>query len=116
VLGLDLHGGRSVRFGWPSDRPERTAAEALEELGSLVPADCPGHAEREERLLSLVQELLVHREAARRAQAWDTADAIRQGLAACHFRVEDTRTETHAVREIGLDRGRASLTVTLVKG
>jgi cysteinyl-tRNA synthetase len=115
VLGLDLRGGGPVRVSFSAVRLERPASRALEELGALLESDSPAPADVGERLISVVQELLAHREAARRAKAWATADAIRQTLTAHTFRIEDTRTATHAVSEFATDRKLPLIAVTLVK-
>jgi len=62
-----------------------------------------------------VLEILAHREAARRARSWTAADEIRKSLAAHGFRLEDTKTATHAVSESAESAGLSPVTVTLVR-
>lgn len=115
VLGLDLRGGRSVTSSLSSIPLIRPAADALAELGHLLRAKEAGPADLEERLTAVVLELLAHREAARKAKAWDEADRIRQTLSAHGFRIEDTRTATHGISEFPMERRRPSIDVTVVK-
>ncbi|HYL81088.1 MAG TPA: DALR domain-containing protein, partial [Candidatus Acidoferrum sp.] len=115
VLGLDLHGSRSVRSSLSSIALMRPAADALTELGQLLQAKQPESADLEGRLTDVVLELLAHREAARKAKAWDEADRIRQTLFAHGFRMEDTRTATHAISEFPREQGRPSIDVTVIK-
>ena len=94
---------------------ERTAAVALEELVELLRCEPPLPADLQARLTSVVQELLAHREAARRAREWASADAIRVSLVANGFRLEDTKTATHAVSDFAEARKLPEIAVTLVK-
>jgi cysteinyl-tRNA synthetase len=114
VLGLDFHGIGSVRVSYGSVRLHRPAGAALEELETLLRSESPGAADVGERLGAVVRELLAHREAARKAKAWASADAIRQALTAHRFRIEDTRKATHAVSEFAPERGLPAVAVTLL--
>jgi cysteinyl-tRNA synthetase len=115
VLGLDLRGGKLVTSTLRAVPLTRSASEAQAELGRLLQATAMAPADLEGRLVSVLQELLAHREAARQAKAWAEADRIRQTLSAHGFRIEDTRTATHAISEFAGERGRSSIDVTLVK-
>jgi cysteinyl-tRNA synthetase len=116
VLGLELRGGRSVTSSLTTIPLIRSSTDALAELENLLQAKGPVPVESEERLTAVVLELLAHREAARKARAWDEADRIRQMLSAHGFRIEDTRTATHAISEFPMERGRPPIEVTAVKG
>ena len=98
-----------------SVRLARPATAAVEELEFLLTGGVPRPPDLERRLTALVQELLAHREAARRARAWATADGIRQALAASGFRLEDTKTATHVVSEFAEALRLPAIAVTLVK-
>ena len=115
VLALDLGGRPPLVASFASIRLGRSATGALEELASLLSTGGPRPADIAGRLTSLVQELLAHREAARRAKAWDTADAIRKALSQHGFRIEDTRMATQAVSRWAADSELPALAVTLVK-
>ncbi|HSB70416.1 MAG TPA: cysteine--tRNA ligase [Candidatus Methylomirabilis sp.] len=115
VLGLDLQGGRTATSSLSAIALTRSAADALGELGRLLQAEGGGSSNLEERLAAVVQELLAHREAARKAKAWAEADRIRETLSAHGFRIEDSRTATHAISEFPVERGRPPIDVTLVK-
>jgi len=114
VLGLDFQGGGPLVSTFRSVRRERTAAVALEELEALVQCEPPRPVDLEPRLTSVVQELLAHREAARKARDWATADAIRDALVAHGLRLEDTKTATHAVSDFAEVRKLPAIAVTLV--
>ncbi len=115
VLGLDLGGGGPIVNSYRSVRLDRPVAVALEELTALMKSDAPGPADLGARLSRVVQELLAHREAARMTRAWATADAIRQALTAHGFRIEDTKTATHAVSACLEVLRLRPISVTLVK-
>jgi cysteinyl-tRNA synthetase len=123
VLGLDLKAGAVAVAAFSALRLGRTAEAALAELAALasLPAGGPGAPPGpppepdEGRLGAVMQELLAHREAARRGKAWATADAIRDGLAARGIRLEDTRHATHATAEFPGDPQRLPVAVTLVR-
>ncbi|HSB79634.1 MAG TPA: cysteine--tRNA ligase [Candidatus Methylomirabilis sp.] len=115
VLGLDLQSGRSVASKLSAVPLTRPAAEALTELGQLLQAEGAGPADLEARLTAVVLELLAHREAARKARAWGEADRIRETLSAHGFRIEDTRTATHAISDVPMERRRPPIDVTVVK-
>ena len=115
VLGLDLRGGRLVTATLRAVPLTRSASEAQAELGRLLQATAMAPADLEGRLVTVLQELLAHREAARGAKAWAEADQIRQALSAHGFRIEDTRTATHAISEFVGEQRRSSIDVTLVK-
>jgi len=115
VLCLELGGGGPVVASYGSVRLVRPAAAAVEELDALLGAGAARPADLERRLTALVQELLTHREAARRAGAWAAADGIRQALAARGFRLEDSKTATHAVSEFAEALKLPAVAVTLVK-
>ena len=93
----------------------RSASEAQAELGQLLQATAMAPADLEGRLVTVLQELLAHREAARGAKAWAEADRIRHVLSAHGFRIEDTRTATHAISEFVGEQRRSPIDVTLVK-
>ena len=95
-------------------RRERTASVALEELDALVQCEPPRPVDLEPRLTSVVQELLAHREAARKVRDWATADAIRDALVAHGLRLEDTKTATHAVSDFAEVYKLPAIAVTLV--
>jgi cysteinyl-tRNA synthetase len=114
VLGLDFRGGGPLVSTFRSVRRERTAAVALEELEALVQCEPRRPVDLEPRLTSVVQELLAHREAARKARDWATADAIRDALVAHGLRLEDTKTATHAVSGFAEVRKLPAIAVTLV--
>jgi len=115
VLGLDFGGGGPVVASYESVRLTRPAMAAVEELKALLADGAPRAADLQRRLTSLVQELLAHREAARKAKAWATADGIRQALTARGFRLEDTKIATHAVSEFAEALKLPAIAVTLVK-
>jgi cysteinyl-tRNA synthetase len=115
VLGLSLGEGGAVVASYGSVRLTREATAAVLELESLLPGGVPRPPDLERRLTALVQELLAHREAARRARAWAAADGIRQALAASGFRLEDTKTATHVVSEFAEALRLPAIAVTLVK-
>ena len=115
VLGLDLRGGRLVTTALRAVPLTRSASEAQAELGQLLQATAMAPADLEGRLVTVLQELLAHREAARGAKAWAEADRIRQALSAHGFRIEDTRTATHAISEFVGEQRRSPIDVTLVK-
>jgi cysteinyl-tRNA synthetase len=115
VLGLDLGGGGPVVSSFGVVHLGRPLEAALEELAALLKDETPRPADLERRLTTMVQELLVHREAARKAKAWAAADGIRQALAAHGFRLEDTKTATHAVSEFAGVLRLPAIAVTLVK-
>jgi len=115
VLGLSLGEGGAVVASYGSVRLTRPATATVEELESLLTSGVPRPDDLERRLSSLVQELLAHREAARKAKAWGTADGIRQVLAATGFRLEDTKTATHVVSEFAEALRLPAIAVTLVK-
>jgi len=125
VLALDLRAGAVAVAAFSAIRLGRTAEAALAELAGLAgqaslpggpgapPGPPPGVDEG--RLRTVMQELLAHREAARRAKAWAAADAIRDGLAARGIRLDDTRQATHATAEFPGDPQRLPVAVTLVR-
>ena len=115
VLGLKLGEGGAVVAAYGSVRLTRPASAAVEELESLLTGEVPRPADLEGQLTWLVQELLAHREAARKAKAWATADSIRQALASTGFRLEDTKTATHVVSEFAEALKLPAIAVTLVK-
>jgi cysteinyl-tRNA synthetase len=115
VLGLNLGEGGAVVAAYGSVRLTRPASAAVEELESLLTGEVPRPADLEGQLTWLVQELLAHREAARKAKAWATADSIRQALASTGFRLEDTKTATHVVSEFAEALKLPAIAVTLVK-
>jgi cysteinyl-tRNA synthetase len=115
VLGLTLGEGGTVVVSYGSVHLSRSAAAAIEELDALLRGGVPNRADLEARLTSLVQELLAHREAARRAKAWAMADGIRQALAAHGFRLEDTKTATHVMSEFAKATKLPPIAATLVK-
>ena len=115
VLGLDLRGDGPVVSGFGSVRLERSANEALQELAALLRPEGPRPGDLERRLTSLVQELLAQRETARKAKAWAAADVIRQALIAHGFRLEDTKSATHAVSEFAEALRLPAVAVTLVR-
>ena len=84
-------------------------------MAALVGGEGPRPENLADRLTAVVGELLAHREAARRKGAWAAADAIRQALAASSFRLEDTKTATHAVWQFADGPSRPAIAVTLVK-
>lgn len=115
VLGLVLRASDPVRGSYSFVRLDRPVATLLEELGALVHSGGPDLGGLRARLTSVVQELLAHREAARRAKTWDTADAIRRTLMAHSIRIEDTKTATHAISEFPVTFNFPAIAVTLVK-
>ncbi len=115
VLGLNFGEGGAVVVSYGSVRLTRPATDAVAELEALLTGGAPRPTDLESRLTSLVQELLVNREAARKAKVWATADSIRQALAAHGFRLEDTKTATHVVSEFGDATKLPPIAVTLVK-
>jgi len=115
VLGLDLRGGRLVTSTLRAVPLTRSASEAQAELGQLLQATAMAPADLEGRLVTVLQELLAHREAARGSKAWAEADRIRHALSAHGFRIEDTRTATHAISEFVGEQRRSPIDVTLVK-
>ena len=115
VLGLNLREGAAVVVSYRSVPLTRPAEAAIEDLAALLGSGPSSPADLEHRLTILVQELLAHREAARRAKAWVRADRIRQALAAHGFRLEDTKTATHVVSEFANATGHPSIAATLVK-
>jgi len=115
VLGLDLRASGPVVRAVGAVRLERSVEGALQELAALVTGQGPRPEHLADRLTAVVQELLAHREAARQEKAWAAADAIRRALTASGFRLEDTRTATHAVSQFTDGPGRPAIAVTLVK-
>lgn len=115
VLGLSVGEGGAVVASYGSVRLTREADAAVSELVLLLGVEVPAPPDLERRLTALVQELLAHREAARRSKAWAKADAIRQALAASGFRLEDTKTATHVVSEFAEALRLPPISVTLVK-
>ncbi len=115
VLCLDLRSGGPVVSAFATVRLERPAAEALEELAFLVGSGASAPADRERRLSLVVQELLAHREAARRAKVWAAADEIREALTTQGFRIEDTKTATHVVSQSAETHRLPPVAVTLVR-
>jgi cysteinyl-tRNA synthetase len=119
VLALDLKAGAVAAAAFSAIRLERSPEAALAELAGLPagparPPEAPPELD-DARLRAILQELLAHREAARRGKAWATADAIRDGLAARGIRLEDTRHATHATAEFPDDPQRLPVAVTLVR-
>ena len=57
----------------------------------------------------------AQREAARKAKAWAAADTIRQALIAHGFRLEDSKSATHAVSEFAEALRLPAVAVTLVR-
>jgi cysteinyl-tRNA synthetase len=115
VLALDLQGGGPVVSPFASVRLERPADEALQELAALLRPEGSRPGDLERRLTSVVQELLAQREAARKAKAWAAADTIRQALIAHGFRLEDSKSATHAVSEFAEALRLPAVAVTLVR-
>jgi cysteinyl-tRNA synthetase len=115
VLALTLGEGGAVVSSYGSVRLSRPVAAAVEEWEALLADGAPRPAGLERRLASLVQELLAQREAARKAKAWATADAIRQALTGRGIRLEDTKAATHAVSEFAETLKLPAIAVTLVK-
>ncbi len=115
VLGLNLREGGAVVVSYGSVHLTRPAAAAIEDLAALLGSGASSPADLERRLTLLLQELLAHREAARRAKAWVIADRIRQALAAHGFRLEDTKTATHVVSEFANATRLPPIAATLVK-
>ncbi len=115
VLGLNLGEGGAVVAAYGSVCLTRPASAAVDELETLLTVEVTRPADLEGRLTWLVQELLAHREAARKAKAWATADSIRQALASTGFRLEDTKTATHVVSEFAEALKLPAIAVTLVK-
>jgi cysteinyl-tRNA synthetase len=125
VLALDLRAGAVAVAAFSAIRLERGAEAALAELAGLAeqaslqrgPGATPGPPPGvdEGRLQAVMQELLAHREAARRGKAWAAADAIRDGLAARGIRLDDTRHATHATLEFSGDSRQLPVAVTLVR-
>jgi cysteinyl-tRNA synthetase len=115
VLSLDLQAGGRVIRAIGAVRLDRPVEGVLLELAALARGEGPWSESLTDRLTAVVQELLAHREAARRRKAWAAADSIRQALTASGFRLEDTKTATHAVSRVGDGPGRPTIAVTLVK-
>ncbi len=115
VLGVSLGEGGAVVASYGSVRLTRPAMAAVEEWEALLADGGPRSADVERRLTSLVQELLAHREAARKAKAWATADGIRQALTGRGVRLEDTKSATHAVSEFAEALKLPAIAVTLIK-
>jgi cysteinyl-tRNA synthetase len=115
ILTLDLQGSNAVVSRYQSIRLERSVDSALEELGALLRSGTPPPADLAARLVSVVGELLAQREAARRNKAWATADEIRQRLTAHGFRVEDSKSATHAVLESATTTQLPGVAVTLIR-
>jgi cysteinyl-tRNA synthetase len=115
VLGLDLRASGAVIQPFDAVRLDRPVEGALRELAALVGGEGARPGSSADRLTAVVQELLAHREAARRDKAWAAADAIRQALTASGFRLEDTKNATHAVSQFVDGPGRPAIAVTLVK-
>ena len=114
VLSLDLRAGAVAVAAYSVIRLERGAEAALAELAEQA-SRRGGPGPDEGRLRAVMQELLAHREAARRGKAWAGADAIRDGLAARGIRLDDTRHATHATLEFPGDPRRLPVAVTLVR-
>ncbi len=114
VLALDLGGSGAIVSTFRAVRLDRPAAAALQELDSLVQCQQPRPADLKTRLTAVVQELLAHREAARKGKAWATADAIRDGLVAHGLRLEDSRSATHAVSAFAEGLRLPAIAVTLI--
>jgi cysteinyl-tRNA synthetase len=115
VLGLDLRAGGARIRAFGAVRLERPVEGALKELEALVAGKDPRPGERQDRLASVVEELLAHREAARQKKAWAAADSIRQALTASGFRLEDTKSATHAVSQVADGPGLPAIAVTLIR-
>ena len=115
VLGLDLRGDGPIVSAFGSVRLERPADEALQELAALLRPEGSRPGDLERRLTSVLQELLAQREAARKAKAWAAADTIRQALIAHGFRLEDSKSATHAVSEFAEALRLPAVAVTLVR-
>ena len=115
VLGLEFGEGGAVVASYASVLLARPATVALEEMAALLAHRAPRPGDLEGRLAGVVQELLAHREAARRAKAWGTADSIRQALMRHGFRLEDTKTATHVVSEFPEALTLPLIAITLVK-
>ncbi len=115
VLGLDLRAGGSMIRAFGAVRLDRPVEGALRELAALVQGEGRLSEGLADRLTVVVEELLAHREAARRNKAWSAADAIRQVLTASGFRLEDTKVATHAVSQVTDGPGGPAIAVTLVK-
>ena len=115
VLGLEFGEGGAVVTSYASVALARSAKAALEELETLLTEGAPRPADLERRLAGVVQELLAHREAARRAKAWGTADSIRQALIRHGFRLEDTQMATHVLLEPSDALALPPIAITLVK-
>jgi cysteinyl-tRNA synthetase len=115
VLALDLRASGPTVRAFAAVRLDRPAEGALQELAALVGGEGPRPEHLADRLTAVVGELLAHREAARRKGAWAAADTIRQTLAASGFRLEDTKTATHAVWQFADGPSRPAIAVTLVK-
>jgi len=115
VLALDLRASGPTVRAFAAVRLDRPVEGALQELAALVGGEDPRPENLADRLTAVVGELLAHREAARRKGAWAAADAIRQALAASSFRLEDTKTATHAVWQFVHDPSLPAIAVTLVK-
>ena len=115
VLGLDLRGDGPIVSAFGSVRLERPADEALQELAALLRPEGSRPGDLERRLTSVVQELLAQREATRKAKAWAAADTIRQALIAHGFRLEDSKSATHAVSEFAEALRLPAVAVTLVR-
>jgi len=114
VLNLDLQARGPVIRAFGAVRLDRSVEGALQELAALVTGEGPRAENLADRIASVVQELLTHREAARRKKAWAAADSIRQALTASGFRLEDTKTATHAVSQFADAPERPAIAVTLV--
>ncbi len=111
VLALNLQAGRSLTAAQSAVRLGRSPAEALAELGGSISAGSGSS----EQLAALVLELLAHREAARAARDWGTADRIRAALGERHFRIEDSRQETRAISEFPVEWRLPPLDVAMTK-
>ncbi len=111
VLALNLQGSRVLTSPQSAVRITRSPAEALAELDAPFSAGSGS----DERLASLVLELLAHREAARAARDWATADLIRTALGERHFRIEDSRRETRAISEFPVGWKLPPLDVAMTK-
>ena len=114
VLALDLSGSGPLVGSYGAVQLRRPAAAALQELDGLLAGETSRPPDLERRLAAVVQELLAHREAARRARAWATADDIRRALTTHGFRLEDTRTATHVVSAFPEALRLPAIAVTLV--
>jgi len=115
VLGLEFGAGGAVVASYASVPLARPATAALRELATLLAQRVSRPTDLERRLASVVQELLAHREAARSAKEWGTADSIREALTGHGFRLEDTKTATHVVSEFSEALMLPPIAVTLVK-